>query len=104
MKKSIIVSKDIEDFIIPLSKEEFSLLENNIIKEGCREPLTVWKSKLGPVLVDGHNRFRICKKHHLSFKVKEINFISKDEAKLWMLNNQLGRRNINPDQLSYYRG
>jgi hypothetical protein len=103
-QNNLIVRKDFENFIIPLSKEEFSQLENNIIKEGCREPLVVWKSKSELILIDGHNRFRICKKHDINFETTELQFNTENEAKLWMVNNQLGRRNLQPDQLSYYRG
>ena len=31
-------------------------------------------------------------------------FSGMDEAKDWMISNQLGRRNLNPMQLSYFRG
>jgi hypothetical protein len=56
------------------------------------------------ILIDGHNRYKICKKNQLSFKIIEINFDSIENVKFWIINNQLGRRNLNPDQMSYYRG
>jgi hypothetical protein len=97
--------KELKQFILPLSKEEFTTLEQNILAQGCRDPLVVWKksdSKL--ILVDGHNRFEICQKHNLPYKIKKIEFLNIGEVKGWMVDNQLGRRNLNPDQLSYYRG
>jgi len=100
----IIVDKDLESFIVPLSKEEFEQLEENVIAQGCRDRLVVWNSKKGKVLIDGHNRLRICKKHNIPFEVRVLNFNDREEVKLWMLNNQLGRRNLTPDQLSYFRG
>lgn len=57
------------------------------------------------MLADGHNWLGICKKkHNIPFKIKEIPFADKEEVRLWMLNNQLGRRNLTSDQLSYYHG
>lgn len=46
------------------------------------------------VLIDGHNRFRICKEHNINFDTVEYDFRDSDEVKLWILKNQLGRRNL----------
>lgn len=104
-EKKITVSKELSDYIIPLNGEEFKQLEQNIIAHGCRDPLTVWrKNRSQSILIDGHNRFRICNKHKIPFEVKYIDFDNIDEVKVWMVENQIGRRNLTPDQLSYYRG
>ncbi|MDN5211892.1 hypothetical protein QQ020_07510 [Fulvivirgaceae bacterium BMA12] len=95
----------LKKYIIPLSKEEFNLLEQNILKDGCLDPLRVWVNQKGEhVLVDGHNRLNICEKHGIDFEIKQMSFESLEDAKIWMANNQLGRRNLTPDQVSYYRG
>jgi hypothetical protein len=102
---SITVLRVLKEFILPLSKEEFGVLEQNILKAGCRDPLVLWQRSDGAnILVDGHNRLKICLKHDLPYKVKKVSFADLDEVKDWMVDNQLGRRNLNPDQLSYYRG
>jgi hypothetical protein len=103
--KSITILKELRDYIIPLGDEELFQLERNILKDGCREPLIVWKKTPGQmVLIDGHNRYKICEKHNISFKVKEVSFKDVDEARIWMVENQMGRRNLTPDQMSYCRG
>lgn len=103
--KLFIIVKEIRDYIIPLSEEELLILEQSILKEGCRDPLTVWERADGQlVLIDGHNRFKICKKNGVSFKIKKLSFKDLEEVKVWMIENQMGRRNLTPDQLSYYRG
>ena len=101
---NIRVLQELKDFIIPLSKEEFNQLELNIQEEGLREALSVWVKDGENILVDGHNRYKISKKHAIEYKVKEYTFDSIEDVKQWMINNQLGRRNLTPDQLSYYRG
>lgn len=102
---TVTILKELREHIIPLGEEELFLLEKSIIKDGCREPLIVWeKTDDQLVLVDGHNRFKICQKNNILFKVKKIKFASMEEAKLWMIDNQIGRRNLTPDQMSYYRG
>jgi hypothetical protein len=103
--KSITILKELRDFIIPLSDESLEQLQKNILAEGCREPLIVWERNDSTlVLVDGHNRYKICEKHGLPYKIKKINFPDIDTAKLWMVDNQIGRRNLTADQASYYRG
>ena len=104
-QKPITILKEIREYIIPLSDEQLFQLEKNIRKEGCREPLLVWpKSPTQLVLIDGHNRYKICQKHNISFEVREVFFKDIDEVKIWMVENQMGRRNLTPDQISYYRG
>jgi len=104
-KMSIKISEELKGLITPLTQEEYQQLEENIIAQGCREPLTVWeKSKNEFLLVDGHNRYKICKDHDLTFHIHILQFEDMEEAKEWMINNQLGRRNLTSDQLSYYRG
>ena len=84
------IRKDFKELIPPLSPEEFEQLEKNILEEGIRDPLVVWNG----VLVDGHNRYEIAKKHGLDYETVERDFCSEDEAKAWIIQNQLGRRNL----------
>jgi len=99
------VKSELQNFITPLSEDSREQLEENIKLNGCLDPLTLWNKKNGDlVLVDGHNRYQICTKHDIPFRVRIIKFGSEEEAKDWMINHQLGRRNLNPDQLSYFRG
>jgi hypothetical protein len=47
-------------------------------------------------IIDGHNRYAICKKHDLPFKIITMEFDDRDAAMDWMDANQLGRRNLSP--------
>jgi len=47
-----------------------------------------------PTLIDGHNRFAICSKHGLTFQTVEREFADRQAAELWMIGNQMGRRNL----------
>ena len=104
MERKISVSEELKEFIVPLSKEEFLQLELNLCKEGCRDPLVVWEKDDKYLLIDGHNRLQICQKHNLPYKLEVRTFKDLKEVRMWMINNQLGRRNLNALQLSYYRG
>jgi hypothetical protein len=46
------------------------------------------------VLIDGHNRHAICERHGLEFSVKAIHFPDRAAAMLWIIDNQMGRRNL----------
>ena len=77
--------------IPPLSPEELETLEENILSEGkCREAVLTWKGDI----IDGHNRFDICAKNGVTFEVREMGFETKEDAKIWVLENQLNRRNL----------
>ena len=104
IKRSLQVKAEFRDFISPLSKEEFTQLEANLLREGCREPLVVWKKDRDYILVDGHHRFKLCRRHGLDFKMVIIEFADIQEVKSWMIDNQLGKRNVTELMKSYLRG
>ena len=90
------VDKEFESLIPPLSEDEFKQLEENCVKEGIRDALVVWKVPNGDqILIDGHNRWKISAKHGgIPFQIKEMKFDLREDAKAWIIRNQIGRRNI----------
>lgn len=85
------IDTDFENCLPMLSKEEYNDLKKNICKDGILSPILVWNR----TIVDGHNRYKICKAHRIeNIPIKEMTFSDKDEAVLWILTNQLGRRNL----------
>lgn len=84
------INKEFRELIPPLAADEFERLEKSIIEEGCRDPLVVSEG----AIIDGHNRYDICIKHNISFETKEKKFKNDDEKLIWIINNQLARRNI----------
>jgi hypothetical protein len=99
---TITINPELQSLIPPLSDEEYQQLEQNILQDGCRDPLIVWQEE--QTLLDGHNRHDICERHGLDYRLTELSLPSLDAAKVWMVNNQLGRRNLTPEQMSYFRG
>ena len=90
------VDPEFRDLIPPLNEEELKLLEESLVADGCESPLIVWNG----VIIDGHNRYAICRKLDIPFSIQEKNFDTREEVMLWMLRNQLGRRNLNNYQRS----
>lgn len=93
---ALTVDDDFRSLIPPLTDDEYSRLERSIIAEGVRDPIITWQG----TIVDGHNRYRICQEHGIAFKTAEIVFGSKDAAKIWIIENQFARRNLNSYQKS----
>jgi len=83
-----------------LSPVEFAQLEQNILADGCRDPLVAWCG----VLLDGHNRFAICQTHGLPYKVESIDRPDRAAALAWIDMNALGTRNLRPDQITVILG
>jgi hypothetical protein len=100
------IDEELRLLIPPLSKEEYGQLEENIMKWGCLDPLKVWPvpDTDDVVLLDGHNRFAICSEHNVSYVTESVPLIDRAAAIDWMIANQLGRRNLSTEQISYLRG
>ena len=92
----ITIDKEFQSLIPPLTADEYTQLEKNILKDGIRDPLVVWKPPDGTeVLVDGHNRMRIAEAHPgITYKVEYMKFDSRDDVIAWIIMNQFGRRNL----------
>lgn len=145
---SIKIDPEFKAFIPPLKPEELAQLEQNILSDGCRDPLVVWmlpefvtedgdvfklseysmreyqdgdenwervrcwegaeqdyfQEEWPCILIDGHNRFEICNRHSIEFNVVEMEFESRDEVLDWIDDNQLGKRNLTPDQTALLLG
>lgn len=94
------INPEFKDLIRPLRKKELLQLEENLLADGCREPIITWNG----FIVDGHNRYELCSKHNIPFKVIEKEFDSKEEVIAWICANQLGRRNISEETRKYLIG
>jgi hypothetical protein len=92
LASEIIIVDEIRSIIPPLRNEEYEQLEENLKADGCRDSLVIWKDH--SILLDGHNRLEICNRNGIEFKIIEMVFPDKDAAKMWVIMNQLGRRNL----------
>ena len=96
------IDPEFQSQIPPLTDDEFKQLEENILKEGkLISPLIVWNN----TLVDGHNRYAILQKHpEIYFSTMPLPFESREEVLAWICKNQLGRRNLTPEQKKFLIG
>jgi hypothetical protein len=100
LKMQIKIDPEFKSLIPKISEDELKGLEQSILDEGCRDPLVLWDD----VILDGHNRFDICTRHEIPFKTIGKTFDNRDQAKLWIICNQLSRRNLTPEDKTYLIG
>ena len=90
------VRPDFAELLPPLSDEQLSILEADILKNGCYAPVIVNEDM---VIVDGHNRASICEKHGVPYRMAVFSFEDDLEAKQWALHTQKSRRNLSINEL-----
>lgn len=96
------IDPEFQGKIPPLNAEEEHILEQNMIQERrLLNPLIIWKG----YILDGHSRYRILKHHpEIAFEVKEIQLPDRYAALAWICQNQLGRRNLDPERRKFLMG
>ena len=86
------IDPEFRSLIPPLLPDERAQLEQNILlSRKCYDAIVLWEE----TIIDGHNRFEICEKHSIEFEVIDLPLKSREEAKAWIIENQLARRNLN---------
>ena len=102
MLQHLTIDPEFAGKIPPLREEELKQLEENILADGVViNPLIVWNG----VIVDGHNRYHILQQHpEIQFTTYEKQFPDRYAAIAWICKNQLGRRNLTPQQFKYLIG
>lgn len=96
-KENLKIDPELQSLLPPLSEGEYQQLEDNIVNNGYDKnfPIMVWKG----YIADGHNRYNICKEHNITdYTVTTLAYQTKEEVMEWMLDVQLGRRNLNKAQ------
>lgn len=98
--KDITIDREFELVAPPLSQEQDSALRQSIEAEGCRDPIVVWDG----VILDGHNRHRICRELDVLYDVRERPTESREEAIDWICSTSLARRSLTPEATADLRG
>lgn len=94
----IVIDPEFMSLIPPLTEAEFNQLEENIVNDGViRDPIVLWKQT--HMILDGHNRFNIHKRHpEIPFTTVEKDFDLREQAIEWIYLNQIGRRNLTKEK------
>ena len=84
------IKEEFKKLIPALTNEEFKQLEANCLAEGIREKIITWDG----FIIDGHNRYEIATRWGLEYQTESKRFETSDDVKIWMIDNQEGRRNL----------
>ena len=95
-ERSPTVLPEMAELLPPLTGEQLAALETDILKNGCYSPVIVNEDM---VVIDGHNRQRLCEQHGLPYQMAVFSFADLLEAKQWALDTQKGRRNLDKWEL-----
>jgi ParB-like chromosome segregation protein Spo0J len=98
----LIIDPEFKNLIPPMKPEEFQGLIESIAKYGYDDlyPIVIWND----IIIDGHNRYLICKELNIDFSVSEKDFDNRVEVINWIINNQLNRRSMTNEQRNYLIG
>jgi len=96
------IDPEFKDLIEPMTGAERTGLEESLKKDGLLSPLVIWKEQ--GIILDGHNRYEICTRLDIPVEGIEISIESREHAWNWIIKNQLSRRNLTPDQMTYLMG
>lgn len=99
---NIRIDPEFDSLIPPLSANELTDLHQSLDSEGCRDALVAWEGQ--NILLDGHNRIRYCREKGYPYPVIEKACADREQAKSYIILNQLSRRNLSPAAESYLRG
>lgn len=98
------INPKFESCIPPLTEEEFKQLRDNIMESATiYSPIVIWND----YIVDGHNRYKILQEHP-GYMARlydlSLDYETEEEVISWICSNQLGRRNLTPEQKKYLVG
>ncbi|MCD7762717.1 MAG: hypothetical protein LUI14_05880 [Lachnospiraceae bacterium] len=95
------IDKELEKLMPKLTEDETVKLEESIKIHGYKgAPIFVWKEQ--GVIIDGHNRYELCKKLGYTPEIEELSFENKEQVIQWIIYTQLGRRNLPDGQKIHY--
>ena len=79
-----------------LTGEQLAALEADLLANGCYAPVIVNEDM---VIIDGHNRQKLCQQHGIPYDMAVFSFADLLEAKRWALDTQKARRNLDKWEL-----
>jgi transposase len=100
--RDVVVDPELESLLRPLNEDESNKLGESILRGWSDESIKVW---LGHnLLIDGHNRFKkwqtlLNSDPDNAPNIVELPFESIEDVKVWMVDNQLQRRNLSPAEV-----
>lgn len=84
------IDPEFEKLKPPATDAQLRVLESLLLRDGCRDDIVVWNG----IILDGTLRYRICERLNIPFHIYTEQLDSRENAMLWIINNELGRRHV----------
>lgn len=96
------IDKEFQSICPAHTPDERARLENSLLAEGQRDPILTWRG----LIIDGYTRLEILQSLGIEPRFAEHpgGIDSREDAIQWIVNNQLGRRNLTDEQKRWLRG
>lgn len=95
MKQVWQIDPEFKRLSVPLPPEEERRLEYSLMREGCKEPIAVWRG----CILDGHKRYIICDFEEMDYETREMSFPTRDEAIFWTARTKI--ENVQRESAAY---
>jgi hypothetical protein len=100
----ILLDPEFATLLPPSAPEEEKALQEALFRDGCREALVVWPWQGRLILLVGYEQFPLLRLYRLPFTVVEKACASRADARMFIIQDQLARKNLTPLAVSYLRG
>lgn len=94
------IDPEFRRLVLPYNPEEYSVLEQEILQNGCQQPVIVWYG----YIIQGFEQYEICKTHGIAFEIKNISFRVREEVISITCREQLSTRYLPENQYRYLIG
>ena len=100
MEEKYIIDPELAGLHRELSPSEYEQLELNILNDGqIFDSIKIW----GKYVLDGQHRLKIARENDIPYTVQNLEFESKEDAKRWIITDQLGKRNLDKIEVQRLR-
>lgn len=84
------IDPEFKSLMHPLSEKEFLSLRENILDGGTTYSIAAWNE----YLIDGYERYMICRQENIPYHVHRIGFSCREHAITWICREQLKKGNF----------
>jgi hypothetical protein len=98
----LLVDPEFNGLLPPLRDEEAAGLEKSLRREGYGGSYGAIVA-CNNIILDGHARYEICVKHGIDYLVRDVEMDSRTSAMIYIIDTQMGRKNLAPLEKVYVR-
>ena len=94
------IDPEFRRLVFPYSQEEYEILEQSILQDGCSQPVVVWCG----YLIQGFEQYDICMANGIAFITQNISFRIREEVISLICRKELSTRYLPENQRRYLIG